>query len=172
MHYIARVPDLLALPDEVSEDVSALLLRLERDVLALLQAVRVVLKYHGSCEQPRAVGRAVRLIGPRGVASNANSTPAFATGSISNSALIAGGEAQCGGLLNRESGTGGRVSKQALGAPLSSLLRHAGGASAAAANAERGALERGWARRVRRVFADMLLAWRGTRTKALRGTAA
>ena len=97
--------DLLALPDKVSEDVGALLLRLERDELALLQVARAVLKHDGSCEQPRAVGRAVRIIGRHGAASNANSTPGFATGSISKSALIAGGEAQRGRLQYRESGT-------------------------------------------------------------------
>ena len=48
-HCIARVPDLLALPDEISEDVDALLLRLERDALALLQAARAVLEHDGAC---------------------------------------------------------------------------------------------------------------------------
>ena len=97
--------DLLALPDEVSEDGSALPLRLVCDELALLQVARAVLKHDGSCERPRGVGRAVRIVGRRGAASNANCTPAFATGSISNSALIAGGEAPRGRLQYCESKT-------------------------------------------------------------------
>ena len=46
-HCIARVLDLLMPPDEVSEDAGALLLRLERDALALLQAARAVLGHDG-----------------------------------------------------------------------------------------------------------------------------
>ena len=97
--------DLLALPDEVSEDVSALLLRLECDELALLQVARAVPKHDGPCEQLRRVGQAVRPVRRHGAASNANSMPAFATGLISKSALIAGGEAQCGCLQYHKSGT-------------------------------------------------------------------
>jgi hypothetical protein len=47
-HRITSVLNLLALSDEASKNVSALLLRLERDALALLQASRAVLENGGA----------------------------------------------------------------------------------------------------------------------------
>ena len=63
---IPRVLDLLPLSTQTAQDVCTLLLRLERDPLALHQAARAVLEERGALQQARAVARrAVRLVGVR-----------------------------------------------------------------------------------------------------------